>query len=129
LLVFRKQPDEEWDKCLQESSTYIFPKAMCELFAYICVFHNPINTRELYEKYKMHFDYPSMNESEGEKYAITKINSILMQHGYSLTDFDLPCNNYLNDTIMNDDYTETLNDNDDINKKNRIIDKRTKNYF
>jgi ATP-dependent DNA helicase PIF1 len=27
--------DEEWDNCLQVSSTYIFPKAMCELFAYI----------------------------------------------------------------------------------------------
>jgi hypothetical protein len=82
--------DEEWDKCLQESSHYIFPKAVCELFAYICVFHNPINAYELYEKYKKNFYYPNMNEIEGEKYCLKIINEILILHGYSLSHFDLP---------------------------------------
>jgi hypothetical protein len=111
--------DEEWDKCLHESSTYTFPKAMCELFAYICVFHNPINARQLYEKYKIHFYYPSMNENEGEKYAMNIIHSILTLHGYSLIDFDLACNNYLDEKIMDIDYimTQTLNDRDNIDEK------------
>jgi hypothetical protein len=89
---------------------------MCELFAYICAFHNPINARELYEKYKIHFYYPSMNENEGEKYAINIINSILILHGYSLIDFDLPCNNYLHEKITDIDYniTQNLNDSDNI---------------
>lgn len=30
--------DEEWDKCLNEACQIAFPKAICELFAYIYVF-------------------------------------------------------------------------------------------
>jgi hypothetical protein len=90
--------DEEWDKCLKESSTYMFPKAMCELFAYICVFHNPINAYELYEKYKQHFYYPNMNEVEGEKYCLSIINQIVILHGYSLSNFNLP-------DVDDEDYT------------------------
>lgn len=42
--------DKEWDRCLEEATQLHFPTALCELFAYICIFHNPINARDLYEK-------------------------------------------------------------------------------
>lgn len=47
--------DDEWDRCLEEATQVQFPTALCELFAFICIFHNPINARNLYEKYKHFF--------------------------------------------------------------------------
>lgn len=44
--------DEKWNRCLEEAAKVQFSYALCELFAFICVFHNPTNARELYEKYK-----------------------------------------------------------------------------
>lgn len=47
--------DDEWDKCLNEASIFKFPKQLCEVFAYILVFHKPLNAKELYDKYKEDF--------------------------------------------------------------------------
>ena len=41
--------DEEWDRCLKEATQVQFRTALCELFSFICIYHNPINARELYE--------------------------------------------------------------------------------
>lgn len=81
--------DQEWDKCLQESTQFHFPNALCNLFAYICVFHNPINARELFDKYKNHFYHPSVTKEIGENSALI-INNILTNNGHTLNDFNLP---------------------------------------
>ena len=47
--------DEEWDRCLKEATQVQFPTAFCGLFSFICIYYNPINARELYEKYKVFF--------------------------------------------------------------------------
>ena len=64
--------DEEWDRCLEEASKTQFPYALCELFAFICIFHNPTNSRNLYEKYKNNFYYPKYEKSVGENIALNK---------------------------------------------------------
>ena len=38
--------DEEWDRCLKEATQLQFPTVLCELFSFICFYHNPINARE-----------------------------------------------------------------------------------
>ena len=35
--------DEEWDRCLKEAIQVQFPTALCELFSFICIYHNSIN--------------------------------------------------------------------------------------
>ena len=72
---------------------------MCELFSYMCVFQHPIYTAELFNKYKIHFYPPKMDEKSGEQLALKHINTILQTHGYTINDFNLPslecinCNN------------------------------------
>lgn len=47
--------DAEWDKCLEEVAQVQFLFAVCELLAFLCMFHNPINAQNLYDKYKKFF--------------------------------------------------------------------------
>ena len=82
--------DVEWDKCLNEASQYKFPYNMCELFGYICVFQHSINTAELFNKYKIHFYPPKMDEKSGEQFALELISNILQIHGYAIIDFNIP---------------------------------------
>ena len=84
------QTEKEWDDCLKEASQFKFPTAMCELFAFICISHNPIDSLHLFNKYKIHFYHPKMSPKEGEMYALNKISSFLNIHGYDLKDFNLP---------------------------------------
>lgn len=30
--------DKEWDRCLKEATQLQFPNALCELFAFICIY-------------------------------------------------------------------------------------------
>ena len=80
--------DEEWDRCLKEATHVQFPTVFCELF--ICIYHNPINARELYEKYKVFFYNPKYENSIGENIALNIIHKNLQINGYSSTDFKLP---------------------------------------
>ena len=61
--------DDEWESCLNEACTNHFPKAICSLFAYICIFHRSLNARFLYDKFKNHFYHPSMCNEVGEVFA------------------------------------------------------------
>ena len=87
---------------------------MCELFSYICVFQHPINTAELFDKYKIHF-YPSkMDEKSGELFALKHINKILQTHGYTANDFNLPslkCFNFSNNIDLEISELRLLNNN------------------
>ena len=94
---------------------------MCELFAYICVFHNPVNARELYDMNKMDFHVPTVNEVIGEQFSLKIINYIWSVNGYSLTDFNLPS---LDITI------DTYNDHvvDHFNKSSQNINERINSF-
>ena len=92
---------------------------MCELFTYICVFHSPVNARELFDKYKTNFYVPTVNEVIGEQFALKIINDILSVNGYSLTNFNLPSlditiDNY-NDNVVNHFNKASQNINERIN--------------
>ena len=66
-----------------------FPTALCKLFSFICIYHNPINARELYERYKVFFYNPKYGKSIGENVALNIIHKNLQINGYSSTDFKL----------------------------------------
>ena len=82
--------DEEWDRCLKEATQVQLSTALRELFSFICIYHNPINARELYEKYKIFFYNSKYEKSIGENIALNIIHKNLQINGYSLTDFKLP---------------------------------------
>lgn len=82
--VYRKQYN------FQYQLQYQFPYALCELYAYILVFHQTINAIDLYEKYKEHFFLPTLEKLEGEKHALIIISKILISHKLSLSSFNLP---------------------------------------
>ena len=62
--------DEEWDRCLKEATHVQFHTSVSELFSFICIYHNPINARKLYEKYKVYFYNPKYEKSIGENIAL-----------------------------------------------------------
>ena len=66
--------DDEWDHCLREEVNFQFPKAF-NLFSFILIFHNPINARELYDKYKLYFINPKIHEITSERNALKLINN------------------------------------------------------
>ena len=82
--------DNECDFCLKEASEFAFPFAMCELFAYILIFHDPINSRSLFDKYKEHLFHPKLDFESAEIKVLKTINNVLLLHGLSLQDYDLP---------------------------------------
>ena len=56
--------DDEWDHCgndCREAVNFQFPKAF-QLLSFILIFHNPMNARELYDKYKLYFINPKIHE-------------------------------------------------------------------
>lgn len=58
--------DTEWENCLTEACSNQFPLALCNLFSLIYSQHNPINVRELFEKFKNNFYFPHMDPQIGE---------------------------------------------------------------
>lgn len=69
----------------------------------MCFFHNHMNARDLYDKYKENFYYPDMNEIAGEKYALKIVNEMLLLPGYLLCDCNLPSMEVSNDSSINDE--------------------------
>ena len=82
--------DDEWDHCLWEAVNFYFPKTLYQVFSFILIFHNPTNTRELYDKYKLYFINPKIHEIISERNALKLINNTLSLHGYSIQDVGLP---------------------------------------
>lgn len=83
----------EWEKFLKEASQFRFAKAMYELFSYICVSHNPINARGLYDKFthnKTQLYDPHLDHSIGENNSLKIIQNYLMMIGHLLDEFKLP---------------------------------------
>ena len=81
--------DDEWDYCLREAVNFQFPKAI-QLFSFIFIFHNPINARELLDKYKLYFINTKIHEIISERNTLKLINNTLSLHSFSIQDFGLP---------------------------------------
>ncbi|XP_051168410.1 uncharacterized protein LOC127286139 [Leptopilina boulardi] len=83
--------DSEWDNCLTEAVSIKFPKELCRLFAYICVFELPMNALDLWNKYKEHMIfYNNVPEEVALQQALILINEVLNFHGFALNQFGLP---------------------------------------
>ena len=67
------------------------------------IFYNPINARELYDKYKLYFINPKLHDITSERNALKLINNTLLLHSFSIQDFGLP-----------DIFSELMEYNDDI---------------
>ena len=89
------------------------------------IFHNPINARELYDKYKLYFIYPKIHEITSERNALKLISNTLSLHGFSIQDFRLPdISSELmeyNDDIEDGICTHTLTNEDELVKKIRSL--------
>ena len=71
--------DDKWDKCLQERTQLQFPRPIRKMFAYIYLFHNLMNAKELYEKYKNHLYNPLSSKEIGENSSLFNLmNSELL---------------------------------------------------
>ena len=70
------------------------------------IFPNPINARELYDKYKLYFINPKIHEITSERNALKLINNTLQLPGFFIQDFGLP-----------DISSELMEYNDDIEVK------------
>ncbi|XP_043469512.1 uncharacterized protein LOC122503140 [Leptopilina heterotoma] len=83
--------DNEWDNCLTEAVSMKFPKELCRLFAYICVFGLPVNAVDLWNKFKEHmiFDNNLPVEISLQK-SLLLINEVFNFHGFTLHQFGLP---------------------------------------
>ncbi|XP_051157417.1 uncharacterized protein LOC127279225 [Leptopilina boulardi] len=83
--------DSEWDNCLTEAVSMKFPKELCRLFAYICVFGFPLNAFDLWNKYKEHMIFDNNVPVEvALQQALILINEVLNFHGFALNQFGLP---------------------------------------
>ena len=115
--------DDEWEKCLSEACRNQFPIALCNLFSLICSQQNPINARELFEKFKHNFYYPTMSPEIGENWALKIINESLLLYGMTNEDFQLPaydeelCNVTEEQNHMFETRTQEIkNSNDELKK-------------
>ena len=64
-------------------------KVIHTLISFILIFHNPINARELYDKYKLYFINPKIHEITSKRNALKLINNTLSLHGFFIHDFGL----------------------------------------
>ena len=83
--------DEEYENCMNDAAQCDFPYQLCQLFAYIMVFHFSHNASELWEKFKLYLieDFDLNYISYAENKALNEIENILNLHGMSLAEFHI----------------------------------------
>ena len=87
------ESDDEWDKCLADGGTYLMPKQLREMFAYICIFCQPAQPLKLWQDHfeNLTLDYMrSHEETTSINKALHDINFIFKQHGMSCSSVGLP---------------------------------------
>ena len=86
------EDDSEWDSCLTEAAETHIPRKIRELFALICAFNEPSTPLELWEKHKesMVEDFVHKNLSFPYDRALHDIQDVLITHGKTLQDYNLP---------------------------------------
>jgi hypothetical protein len=80
--------DAEWQRALQEASSFQMPYQLRQLFAYICIFQSPSNASNLWDLFKdaMSEDFLRSNKSEvAYQFALQDISGTLKLHGFSLS--------------------------------------------
>lgn len=84
--------DEEWKNALDEAAIFKMPYQLRMLFAYICVFCNPQNARELWNKFKDHLveDLVRLKLEDPESAAMRDIEDILRINGKCYKEYNLP---------------------------------------
>ncbi|XP_075194167.1 uncharacterized protein LOC142294949 [Anomaloglossus baeobatrachus] len=90
--------DTVWKLTLQDAVTLHMPKQLRELFAYICVFGPPTNPDQLWtlfkenliEDYCLHLHKQTGHCCKCEAYAMQDVQNILLLHGKTYADFNLP---------------------------------------
>jgi len=85
--------DIEWQRCLEEASSFQMPYQLRQLIAFICIFQSPSNALDLWNIFKeampedfLRYEAPE----EAYQLALQDISGTLKLHGYSLTSFNLP---------------------------------------
>lgn len=85
--------DLEWQRALEEASSFQMPYQLRQLFAYICIFQSPSNALNLWNIFKeaMSEDYLISYTAEiPYQLTLQNISETLKLHGCSLSSFDLP---------------------------------------
>lgn len=85
--------DDEWDRCLSNGGTYLMPRQLRDMFAYICCFCHPSQPLKLWDDHKenLSMDFSQRyNEEISKNKALHDINFILLQHGLSCEILGLP---------------------------------------
>lgn len=86
--------DDQWHQTIQEAVLISSAKYCRELFAYIIVFCPISEPNKVWNKYKeefcddLHKDFPSLNNDQIYKMALSEIESILNENNRSLLEFD-----------------------------------------
>jgi len=91
--------DMEWQRALEEASSFQMPYQLRQLFAYICIFQSPSNALDLWNLFKEAMCEDFLRSSTPEvayQLALQDILGTLKLHGFSLSSFDLPSISNLN---------------------------------
>src|SRR5260364_31798 len=91
--------DDECDACLEEAATYNMPSQLRHLFAFLLVYCQPANVKDLWEKFLDHLIEDFISQENSRDLAIAKalllIEKYLIQNGMTLLDFpNLPIIDY-----------------------------------
>jgi hypothetical protein len=85
--------DSIWDRTIAEAVLYEMPYELRQLFAIICIFCEPTNVLELWEKYFHNFIEDYLHRGDTEDVAVQRtlcdINNLLSAHGKNNSDFNL----------------------------------------
>ncbi|XP_027941254.1 uncharacterized protein LOC114195057 [Vigna unguiculata] len=89
------ESDNNIHECLVEASTLQMPYALRRLFVAILLFCEPTDVRSLWNQFHTYMleDYTSTNTFVNENFIpilLRDLNDLLIQHGKTIKDFDLP---------------------------------------
>ncbi|CAK9303228.1 unnamed protein product [Gordionus sp. m RMFG-2023] len=85
--------DKEWEAFMEEASTFLMPIQLRQSFAFICIFCQPENPNNLWEKFKkcMIEDFAHTHtDSIAINMALSDIEKVLHDHGFRCSNFNLP---------------------------------------
>ncbi|UYV71022.1 hypothetical protein LAZ67_8001449 [Cordylochernes scorpioides] len=91
--------DTMWRLTIRDACLLSMPQKLRELFAYICVYGPPTSPLELWQEFKEQFTEDfchrhtinnSISHESCESFAMREVQNILVLHGRSFKEFDLP---------------------------------------
>lgn len=108
------ESDDSIRQCLLEATNIRMPTALRRLFTTLLVFFQPVRVQELWNEFYLYMveDYSLISEAIEEFHTnklLTNLKVLLLQHGKSIRDYDLPVStrasdhNILIPRIINDE--------------------------